>query len=274
MGKQLRRFEGKGVAVTGAARGIGRNIARAFGREGARVAICDIDDEKARAAVADFVAQDIRAEFVRVDLGQRGAPQAMVRQIADRWGKLDALINNARSGGRSDPLQEDEDRWEECFSVTLHAAFFASQEAMHVMKASGGGAIVNISSTTALVAARDVSPAYQISKAGMIQMTRYFAAHGGPSKVRVNAVLPGFIVQDEHRNRFEQKDNDHYRHIAEYSQPAKRTGTSDDVANACLFLCSQESAFITGQCLVVDGGSTIQEHFSLLYEFDRKRHAD
>jgi NAD(P)-dependent dehydrogenase (short-subunit alcohol dehydrogenase family) len=106
----------------------------------------------------------------------------------------------------------------------------------------------------------------------MIQMTRYLAVFGGTSNVRVNAVLPGFIVQDEHRSRFDHRDNERYRHIAEFSHPARRTGTSNDVANACLFLCSQESAFVTGQCLVVDGGSTIQEHFSLLRDFDT-RHA-
>src|SRR5262245_24573000 len=171
------RFKGKGVAVTGAARGIGRNIARAFGREGARVAICDMDAEKARKTVADLVAQDIQAEFVHVDLSGRGAPQAMVRQVADRWGRVDALINNARSGRRTEPLRVDEADWDETLSVTLRAAFFATQEAMRLMKTTeGGGSIVNISSTTALVTACDVSPTYQIAKAGMIQMTRYFAA--------------------------------------------------------------------------------------------------
>ena len=265
-----RRFAGKVVAVTGGARGIGRNIAKAFGGEGAFIGLADIDQEKGNTAVSELRGHGVTAEFLHVDLSRRGEPQAMVRNVVERFGRLDVLINNARSGGRNAGSEEDEDAWEVSMAVTLRAAFFASQEAVRVMKKNGGGSIVNISSTTALLAAYEVSATYQIAKAGMIQMTRHFALKVGPHNVRVNAVLPGFIVQDEHRHRFEQDDNQRYREIAEFSHPVRHTGASDDVANACLFLCSPDASFINGQCLVVDGGMSVQEHFSLLSEFQKK----
>lgn len=263
------RFVGQVAAVTGSARGIGKNIARAFGREGALVIICDINEKKGRATVSELREQGISAEFLGVDLKQRGTPQAMVQLIAQRWGRLDILVNNARSGRRVSLLEEDEDSWEEGISVTLRAAFFASQEAIRVMSENGGGSIVNIGSIIALMTCHQ-SPIYHIAKAGLVQMTRYFAANTGGVGIRVNAVLPGFIVQDEHRRRYERDDNQTYREIAEFCHPVGDVGASDDVANAVLFLCSPEANFISGQSLVVDGGLTIQEQSDLLYRFNRK----
>lgn len=263
------RFAGKVAAVTGGARGIGRNIARAFGREGALVVICDIDEPKGRATESELCEQGISAEFLSVDLSQRGAPQAMVQKIVQRSGRLDILVNNARSGQRTSLLEEDEDTWEEGISVTLRAAFFASQEAIRVMSKIDGGNIVNFSSVAALLTC-DESPIYHIAKAGLLQMTRYLAAHAGKYGVRINAVLPGFIVQDDHKARYERDDNQRYREIAEFAHPMGHIGESDDVANAVLFLCSPEASFISGQCLNVEGGLTLQEQSGLIYRFDRR----
>ena len=263
------RFAGKVVAVTGSGRGIGKNIARAFGHEGALVAICDIDEPKGRATESELCEQGISAEFLCVDLSQRGAPQAMIQKIVERWGRLDILVNNARSGRRTSLLEEDENTWEEGISVTLRAAFFASQEAIRVMLQTDGGSIVNISSIAAIMTCHE-SPTYHIAKAGLLQMTRYLAVHAATYGVRVNAVLPGFIVQDEHRVRYERDDNQHYREIAEFCHPMGHVGESDDIARAVLFLCSPEAPFISGQCLIVDGGSTLQEQCGLIYRFDRR----
>lgn len=262
------RFAGRVAVITGSARGIGKNIARAFGREAASVVICDVDEAKGKATASELRRQGIRAEFLQVDLSQRGAPQAMVQQTIQQLGRLDILVNNARSGRRITFLEEDEDSWEQGISVTLRAAFFASQEAIRVMSQAGGGSIVNISSIAALVTSQE-SLIYHIAKAGMLQMTRYLAANAGTFGVRVNSVLPGFIVQDEHRAGYEGDSNQRYREIAEFCHPMGHVGESDDIANAVVFLCSPEAAFISGQSLIVDGGLTLQEQSSLFFRFDR-----
>lgn len=263
-------FAGKVVAVTGSARGIGKNIARVFGLQGARVAICDIDQEKGRTTQSELCQQGIEADFFQVDLSQRGEPQAMIRQIVQRQGRIDVLVNNARSGRRVPMLEEDDDSWEEGMAVTLKAAFFASQEAIRAMKQTGGGGrIVNISSVAAHFTCHE-SPTYHIAKAGLLQMTRYLAAQAGSYGVCVNAVLPGFVVQDEHRERYERDENRNYREIAEFCHPTGRVGESDDVAKIVLFLCSTEASFISGQCIVVDGGLTLQDPSDLVYRFSQK----
>lgn len=264
------RFSGQVALVTGARRGMGKNIARALGREGATVVVADIDEASGLAARDELRAQGMAAEFVGVDLRESGMAQAMVRGVVETLGRLDVLVNNARAGRRTGLDDETEETWEDGIAVTLRAAFFASQEAIRTMARKGGGSIVNIGSIAALLATQE-SPIYHIAKAGMVQMTRYLAAQGGAARVRVNAVLPGFIVQDEHRARYEAADNQRYREMAEFCHPGGRVGTADDVAQAVLFLCSPEASFISGQYLVVDGGATLREQFGLLHAFAEGR---
>ena len=232
--------------------------------------LCDIDEELGRTTEAELRQQHISAELLPVDLSREGASQRMIRAIVDRHGKLDALVNSARSGGRVAFLEETEDTWDKGMSVTLKAAFFACQEAIPAMGQTGGGSIVNIGSIASSLAGRE-SPVYHIAKAGVAQMTRYLAAHAGAYGTNVNCVLPGFIVQDEHRERYEADDNEGYREVAEFGHPVGRVGSSDDVANAVLFLCSPDSSFISGQMFVVDGGLTVLEQSTLLNRFHGRR---
>ena len=257
------RFSGQVIVVTGSAQGVGKSIARAFGCEGALVAICDIDEETGRATESQFQDAGIDARFVRVDLAQSGSAQSMVQEVVRLWGRLDILVNNARSRTRTTLLGEDEATWEEGIAVNLRAAFFASQEAVRIMAKSRRGCIVNISSVASFLACGE-SPIYQIAKAGLAQMTRYFAVYAGNHGVRVNAVLPGFIVKDEDLPRYQAGDNHGYRTIVEFCHPMGQAGRSDDVANAVLLICSPEAAFVNGQCLVADGGLTLQEQGSLV----------
>jgi 3-oxoacyl-[acyl-carrier protein] reductase len=139
------------------------------------------------------------------------------------------------------------------------------QAAVVAWEAAGvrGGAIVNISSITATLAAHE-SPSYHAAKAGVEQITRYVAAAAGPHGIRVNAVAPGFIVQDEHRARFAQDDNEAFRDTVIRTHPLREPGGSDDIAEAVLYLASDRSRWVSGQTIIVDGGASIQEHWTLL----------
>ncbi len=256
-------FEGRVAIVTGSARGIGRTIAGALGTAGAKVAVCDINRDAAEAAVKEFAKKGISAEHFPVDLSKPGEPGRMIDCVVERWGRLDILVNNARAGVRRGPLEDTEENWDLTQSVALRAAYFASQRAIPVMAANGGGNIVNICSVAALLVSLE-SAAYHAAKAGLMQVTRYLAANAGTQGVRVNAVVPGFIVQDEHRQRYMNDDNAAYRARAESCHPLRSVGRANDVAEAALFLCSDSAGFITGQAIVVDGGFTIQDPWTVM----------
>ncbi|TAN51790.1 MAG: SDR family oxidoreductase [Methylococcaceae bacterium] len=264
MTMQCRRFAGRVALVTGSGRGIGKNIARAFAQAGATLAVCDIDEERGKQACDELKAVGYDAGFFPVDLGQKGAPRALLESVVAGLGRIDVIVNNARAGQRLAFEDETEDNWDLAMAVNLKSVFFLAQAAIPLMPA--GGAIINISSVSARLVSRE-SASYQASKAGLLQLTRYLAKVAGPRGVRVNAVLPGFIVQDEHRARYEQNDNARYRELAGQLHPLGAPGRADDVANAAIFLASVEAAFITGQAFVVDGGLTIQDQSALLMSY-------
>ena len=256
-------FGGKVAIVTGSARGIGKTIAAALGTAGARVAVCDIHRDASEATVRELQKAGASAEYFPVDLSKQGEPRRMVTAVAEKWGRLDILVNNARAGVRRGPLEDSEDNWDLTMAVGLKAAYFASQQAIPVMAANGGGSIVNIASVAALLVSLE-SPAYHAAKAGLMQVTKYLAANAGTQRVRVNSVVPGFIVQDEHRQRYMSDDNAGYRARAEACHPLRGVGCAGDVAEAALFLCSDSARFITGQAIVVDGGLTIQDAWTVM----------
>jgi NAD(P)-dependent dehydrogenase (short-subunit alcohol dehydrogenase family) len=256
-------FDGKVALVTGSARGIGKTIATAFGTAGAQVAICDIDGDTSEATVSELRKLGIAAEYFAVDLAKKGEPQRMVIEVAKKCGRLDILVNNARAGVRCELLEDTEDNWDLTMSVGLRAAFFASQQAVSTMETSGGGSIVNIGSVAAFLVSLE-SPAYHAAKAGLMQLTKYLAVNAGARQIRVNSVLPGFIVQDEHRERYLRDDNAGYRARAEGCHPLGRVGYAREVAEAALFLCSDSAQFITGQAIIVDGGFTAQDPWTVM----------
>ena len=257
-------FDGQVVLVTGGARGIGKTIATAFGRAGAQVAICDINVETSQKTVQELRRLGIRAEHFAFDLSKIGEPQRMVVQVAEKFGRLDVLVNNARAGARLGLQEDSEDNWDLTLSVGLRAAQFASQQAIPLMEAGGGGSIVNISSVAALLISLE-SGAYHAAKAGLMQLTKYLAVHAGSRGIRVNSVLPGFIVQDEHRERYLSDGNAAYRARAEQCHPLRSVGFASDVAESTLFLCSDSAKFITGQSIIVDGGFTIQDPWTVMF---------
>jgi len=257
-------FSNKVCLITGAGRGIGRNIAFSMGRQGCSLALADIDADRLRRVQVELVSQSISTEIFRSDLGLKGGAHSLVGAVVEKFGKIDLLVNNARAGRRLSFYDETEDNWNLALDVNLKAVFFLAQAAIPFM--SIGGAIVNIGSVSGQLVSQE-SPSYQISKAGLDHLTRYLAVNGGG--VRVNSVLPGFIVQDEHRTRYKSDDSKQkiYRSIVDALHPmGKGPGYSDDIADAVIFLASNEAKFINGQSLVVDGGLTIQDPTKVIFD--------
>ncbi|MEN9633881.1 MAG: hypothetical protein RL077_2285 [Verrucomicrobiota bacterium] len=259
----LKATTGRVALVTGAARGIGLSIARRFAADGVVVAIADLNEDFGRKAAAEISASGGKAHFIRADLSVTGGAARMVGDVVALAGRIDVLINNARAGNRRALLDESEENWDVALDVGLKAAFFAAQAAIPEMAKLGGGCIVNIASVAATLATHE-SPAYHVSKAGLLQLTRYLAVAAGPQQVRVNCVMPGFIVQEDHRPRFESAANEAYRKTAEFYQPMGQIGAEADVAELVSFLCSSSAHYISGACLPLDGGASIQEQFGLL----------
>lgn len=256
-------FERKVVLITGAARGIGKNIAQKFVEVGANVIIADIDTLSGVETASELNNSDQKVEFKEVNLQKNEQSDELIRTIIDKYGKIDILINNARAGARTEPLKETESNFQIALDVSLKAPLFLSQALVNdSMKKKNSCCILNISSIAAAKICGE-SVSYHIAKAALENLTRYLAVHGGPHGVRVNAIRPGFIVQDEHLQRYKLDSNEKYRRLAEYCHPLRKYGTSEDVANAALFLCSDFAGFITGQVLTVDGGLLSQDPFSM-----------
>ncbi|WP_328676916.1 SDR family oxidoreductase [Streptomyces sp. NBC_00322] len=244
MSSVTRRFEGYGVLITGAGRGIGEATARRLAAEGARVLVTDVDAERA-AKTADDIAG---AEFCGCDVGDRTAVEAAVAYAVERFGTLDVLVNNAFSCGVDAPLFEDEpdDVWQRDLDITLTGAFRCARAALPHLAASGRGAIVNIGSVNA---EQDFgNHAYSAAKAGLASLTRTLAGDAAPRGVRVNQVNPGTIRTPSWSGREAQLD------ALSRVYPLGRVGEPDDIAAAVAFLASRDAGWITGTTLRVDGG--------------------
>lgn len=260
---QAKEFIGKTALVTGAARGIGLCIARRFAEEGAHVVISDVNVEKGVQVAQDLRLRGLTVDFVPADLSLQGGGEAMVTAVARLVGRVDVLVNNARAGRRLGLLEETEQNWDQTVAVGLKAAFFAAQAAIRLMTDRGGCRIANVSSIAAIRATPE-SPSYHAIKSGLMQLTKYLAVAGGPYRAYVNCVLPGLIVQEEHRVRFQSEGNTAYRDTAVSYQPLGQVGSEQDVAEAVLYLCSERARYVSGACLTLDGAASAQEPFSLL----------
>lgn len=188
------------------------------------------------------------------DLRDEDSPRRLIDEVLERFGRLDVLVNNARGSTRRRLLEESEADWDEEMAVSLKSPYFLAKYAIECMTS---GAIVNLGSITSRFVSHE-SAAYQIAKGATEHLTRVLAFAGAP-RVRVNAVLPGMVLQDEHQARYARMDNAQYRRTVEDIHPLRRPCTSDEVARAVLFLSSEQASFITGTSLVVDGGLTVQE---------------
>ncbi|MBV9898725.1 MAG: SDR family oxidoreductase [Chloroflexi bacterium] len=270
------RLADRVAIVTGGAMGIGGATARRLAEEGARVLVVDVDEEAARRNVETIRSAGGTAEVFQTDVGSESGVQAMVERAVGHWSRLDIVVNNAYpvgSIGRVESANVPEDAWDRGFDVGLKAMFRTARFAVPHLRQAGGGSIVNMSSVHGLLA-EPGQLVYETLKAGVISLTRQLAVEYGPAGIRVNAICPGHIVTERMAERWREHPET-LRFFAE-QYPLRRTGVPNDIANAVIFLCSDEASFITGQALVVDGGLSIQlqEEFGVRLARYAQQHAD
>jgi NAD(P)-dependent dehydrogenase (short-subunit alcohol dehydrogenase family) len=249
------RLEGKVALITGAASGMGKVAASLFAREGARVVVADVTDEAGAAAVDEIDAAGGQAAFVHADVSNAESVQAMVAFALDRFGSLDVLYNNAGifPGDDDSVTNTDEAVWDRVMDINLKGVFLGCRYGIPAMLETGGGSIVNVASFVALVGAATPQIAYTTSKGGVLAMTREIAVEFARRGIRANALCPGPIETPLLRELLADPARRERRlvHI-----PLGRFGRAEEIANAALFLASDESSFMTGAALVVDGGIT------------------
>jgi NAD(P)-dependent dehydrogenase (short-subunit alcohol dehydrogenase family) len=247
-------FSGKVALVTGAGQGIGRAIALTFGRNGARVAVNDINPDTAHKTAAQIEARGGQATAHVMDVSRKMAVQAMVTAIVESWGSLDILINNAGVEPSGALLTFDEYDWDRTLAVNLKGSFLCIQAAARVMKAAGGGVIVNIGSIAGRAHGLHHRAAYTASKTGLLGLTREAARELAADNIRVNAVCPGVIATPMTENQRADAEQ-----MARWQReiPQGRLGETGDVVGLMLFLCSPAAGYITGQAINVDGGKVM-----------------
>jgi 3-oxoacyl-[acyl-carrier protein] reductase len=249
------RFDGKVAVVTGASRGIGRAIAVALAREGCVVTVnYNRNEEKARNVVEAIKAAKSRAIAVRCDVSIRSEVDAMFKTTVDEFGKVDILVNNAGIAVMAPILDTTDDVWDRTLNTNLKSVLLCTQAAAKYMMQRRYGKIVNISSNSGFGIACWGETAYAASKAGVIQLTRSAALELGQHGINVNSIAPGAIDTEMLRGDLTEEK---YAELIEGRKKISSLGVigkPEDVANAVLFLASDDSRFITGKTLLVDGG--------------------
>jgi NAD(P)-dependent dehydrogenase (short-subunit alcohol dehydrogenase family) len=247
-------LQGKVAVVTGALGGQGMAVCRRFCAEGATVIGIDRTDERADQLKELIGAGDF--QFQRVDVGVTAEVDALAERLRADFGAVHVLYNNAGIMQQIPTLEVSDEQWDEVFTVNVKSAFLMTRALVPLMEEEGGS-IVNVSSTGALRAFDALAP-YGAAKAGLIHFSRTTAAEFGP-KIRVNAISPGFIDTPMARGFATNLPNPDEAWDAMAEQPVlKRFGTSDEVANLALWLASDESSFVTGEAITIDGGSILR----------------
>jgi NAD(P)-dependent dehydrogenase (short-subunit alcohol dehydrogenase family) len=247
------RLKGKVAIITGGASGIGQATARLFAAEGAAVCVGDVDAASGEATVADITTRGGQGLFVRADVSSAGDAEHLVAAAVDRWGAVHVLHNNAywARGGKTVLTLEEAD-WDRTLDVSLKGMYLMGRAVVPHMLRAGGGSIVNMASAVGLMGTR-ANPAYAAAKGAVISFTKSLAIDFGKQGIRANCIAPGSIATAANAER--RRDPRWAEYILEHTLLA-RTGEPEDIASAALFLASDESAYVTGITLVVDGGAT------------------
>jgi 2-deoxy-D-gluconate 3-dehydrogenase len=248
-------LKGRVAVVTGGNGGIGLGMAKGLGLAGARVAIAARNQDKSRAAVETLAQLGAEAIAVSVDVADEASVEAAMRSVTERLGRLDVLVNNAGINIRKQPHEYTLAEWRSVIDTNLTSAFLCSRAVYPVMKAAGGGKIINIGSMMSIFGA-SFAAAYSASKGGIVQLTKALATAWARDNIQVNAVLPGWIDTELTQNARRQVTGLHESVLRR--TPAGRWGELDDMAGVAVFLAAPASDFVTGTAIPVDGGFAIQ----------------
>jgi len=250
------RVDGKVCLVTGAAMGLGRAAALLLAQEGAKVVVTDINEEQGRDTVAEIIKSGGGARFFLHDVADLKRWREVIDATLEEFGRLDVLVNNAGIAIAANVEKTTLEEWRQTMAVNLDGVFFGTQQAIRVMKETGGGSIINLSSIDGIIGEADLA-AYCASKGGVRTFTKAAAVHCGESGygIRVNSIHPGYIVTAQHVSYLKalgtyEAENEKARR----RHPIGYLGEPNDVAYGVLYLASDESKFVTGSEFVIDGG--------------------
>lgn len=251
------RVKGRVALVTGGAKGIGAATCELLAQEGAAVAITDVDDEPGRSLAGKITGSGGRASYWHLDVADENEVRRVIAAVCEKWGRLDVLVNNAAIAGCSKPTDElTAEEWRSVLRINVDGVFFCTKHAIPRLRESGGGSIVNLSSIYGLVGAPDVPP-YHASKGAVRLMSKTDALLYAAEGIRVNSVHPGFVWTPMVEGYLgEQEDPEAARAALNELHPLGHIGDPMDVAYGILYLASDESKFVTGTELVIDGGYT------------------
>lgn len=253
------RLAGKVAVVTGAGSGIGRAIALSFAREGARVVVGEISPEAGTSTVAHIEGEGGQALFVPTDVSDMRQIDGLFDRTLEAYGRVDVLVNNAYGsstgtlGGDGDLLEVDEETWDRVMGTTLKSVFWSTRRGVAEMVKTGGGSIVNMSSVNGIFAYGLVS--YSTAKGGIVALTRCASLQYAKQGIRMNVVCPGTVATGSTNPLFDQVPGLREKMDALY--PRGALGQPEEVASMALYLASDESSFVNGAVLVVDGGLTV-----------------
>jgi 2-deoxy-D-gluconate 3-dehydrogenase len=248
-------LKGRVAIVTGGNGGIGLGMARGLAAAGARIVVAARDQAKSQIAVKDLEGRGSEAVAVTVDVADEVSVSALIQAAVERWGRIDVLVNNAGINIRKPAQELSTAEWHRVVNTNLTSAFLCARGVYPVMKAAGGGKIINIGSMMSVFGA-SFAPAYGASKGGLVQLTKSLATAWARDNIQVNAVLPGWIDTDLTRRARQEVPG--LNESVLRRTPAGRWGGIDDMAGIAVFLASPASDFVTGAAIPVDGGYSIQ----------------
>src|SRR5215469_8502926 len=258
----MSRLEGKVAVITGAASGIGRGSALRLASEGAAVVAADLNSQGGEQVIGEIAAAGGRAVFQHTEVSSEPDIKALVDRALSEYGRLDIMFNNAGLPGAVGPIEKlNADDWDKTIAVLLRAVFLGIKHAVEPMRKAGGGSIISTSSVASFLPS-PYGAAYAAAKGAVVSLTRAAALQLGPDRIRVNCICPGFINTPILGSLPAFSNPAAVAQLLDNVQTIPRVGRPEDIASLVLFLASDESEWVTGQAMIVDGGLTVGPRFS------------